>query len=157
MFIPIPTASRVPQLRRLPRIPTWGHCLNYQYYQLKPSPCVIKHLGLSVFSCYLLIISYLTQASLYLQIRMTYYIVFQFAYLDVNPCWFSVQWLNTILNYIRAIRVLCYANELVLVCDIESQSFQGGRHVRYPYRLLRLVISSNHIDKESLNPRDDDC
>jgi len=32
--------------------------LSKQYYQLKPSPCIIKHLGLSVFSCYLLIISH---------------------------------------------------------------------------------------------------
>ena len=65
---------RAPQLWRLPRIPMWDHSyyLNYQYYQLKPSLCVIKHLSLSVFSCYLLITSYLTQASLYLQIRMTY-------------------------------------------------------------------------------------
>jgi len=43
-----------------------------------------------------------------------YYIVFQLAYLDVNPCWFSVQWLDAILNCIRAIRILYYANELIL-------------------------------------------
>ena len=48
-----------------------------------------------------------------------------------------------ILNRIRAIRVLCYANELMLVRHIESQPFQGGQRVRYPYRLRRLVISSN--------------
>jgi len=29
--------------------------------------------------------------------------------------------------------------------------------VRYLYRLRHLVISSNHIDKESINPRDVDC
>jgi len=29
--------------------------------------------------------------------------------------------------------------------------------VRYPYRLWRLVISFNHIDKESINLRDVDC
>jgi len=62
-----------------------------------------------------------------------------------------------ILNRIRAIRVLCYANELMLVRHIESQPFQGGRRVQYPYRLRRLVISFNHIDKESINPWDVDC
>jgi len=45
-----------------------------------------------------------------------------------------------ILNRIRVIRILCYANELMLVRHIESQ---GGQRVRYPYRLRRLVISSN--------------
>jgi len=61
-----------------------------------------------------------------------------------------------ILNHIRAIRVLCYINELMLVRHIESQPFQG-RRVRYPYRSRRLVISSNRIDEKSINPRGVDC
>jgi len=43
------------------------------------------------------------------------------------------------LNRIRAIRVLCYANELMLICHIESQPFQGGQRVRYHYNSRRYI------------------
>ena len=64
---------------------------------------------------------------------MIYYVVFLllFAYLDVNSPWSSMQWLNMVLNHVRAIRVLCYINEFMLISHIESQPFQGERRVRY--------------------------
>jgi len=104
--------------RRLPKVSTWGYCLSYQYYQLKPSPYFTNHLGLSVFNCYSLIVS--RKLLFYLWIRMICYIVFQLVYLDINPLYFSVQWLDAILSRIRVIHVLCYANEFMFVYHNES-------------------------------------
>ena len=84
---------------------------------------------------------------------MIYYIVFQLAYLSVMPLLiFSAVTKYDIKSHQSNSRRSNYANELMLVCHIESQPFQGGWHVRYLYHLRRLVISFNHIDKESINP-----
>jgi len=61
------------------------------------------------------------------------------------------------LNRIRVIRVSCHANELMLVCHVENQSFQGGRRVRYLCDSRPLIISPNRIYEKSMNPRDVDC
>jgi len=56
------------------------------------------------------------------------------------------------IQSIRAIRILCYANELMLVCHVESQIFQGRRRVRYLlFMASSYIVISNHIDKESIN------
>jgi len=48
-------------------------------------------------------------------------------------------------NHIRLIRVSCHSNELMLVCHVESQSFQDERCVRYLYDSRPLIILPNRI------------
>jgi len=72
---------------------------------------------------------------------MIYYIVFQLAYLDVNPCWFSMQWLDAILSRIRAIRILWYANELMLVLPWSKSSRNSFRKFKIQFYSSKVILS----------------
>jgi len=95
-------------------------------YQFKSNQCIIKHLVLSAFSYYLLIISFSCRLPLR-SLRMSYYfsLIISLAYLDINTRWFSVHWLNLILNRIRVICVSCYANSCLYV-TLKVNPFKAG-------------------------------